>query len=68
MDEQIELLKKQLEEMNTVEVNSDFIQNELLQPKDDLAAKLFKCEIKDKAFQDTIFGLKTDEELSINDI
>lgn len=49
MDEQIELLKKQLEEMNTIEVNNEFIQNELIKPKDNLVEKILKCDIKDKA-------------------
>ena len=68
MDEQIQLLKKQLEEMNSVEVNHEFIQNDLLKPQDNLAAKICKCDIKDKALQDTIFGLKSDEDLSLVDI
>ena len=44
------MLKKQLEEMNSIELNNDFIQNQLLQPQDELAAKIYKCDVKDKAF------------------
>lgn len=54
--------------MQEVEVTTDFIQKELLQAENEIIAKMYKCDVKDRAYQDTIFGLKTGDDLSIDDI
>lgn len=64
IDEQIALLKKELEGFDSIgELTAEKIQEEIFKPKDEISQEIFKQQVKYEAFQSTLFGFKNQKDI-----
>lgn len=63
MDEQINILKSYLDQINEIEMTPEYIFKDVLRPKDNLAEKILKCSSKEKSIQETLLAFRGVDEV-----